>query len=410
MKEIIIIGGGASGLMAAVMAARNGARVTVLERMQRVGKKLLATGNGRCNLTNRRLDASHYHGASPEFLDAVFRQFGLDQTLAFFDELGVPVVEEDGGKLFPQNQQASSVLDVLRYEMTALGVTEVCDVIVHVVQRKQGTIQCICGNGQTFAAQRVIVCAGGKSSPNLGSNGGGFKIAQALGHTLIEPFPALVQGCLDAPYLNHVAGVALQGQAQVFVDGVLQRAETGELLFAKYGISGTAILQVSRVISESTQNNRDTRLRLDLFPEHSPDALAARIQERIAKNPAKPIDFCFVGFLHKRLISVLLRIAGIESLQRPCGELTPAEIARVAAVLKSWEIPCTGTQSWMFSQVTAGGVDTREVDPVTLESQCAPGIHFAGEVLDVDGDSGGYNLQWAWSSGAVAGIHAALLD
>ena len=407
MRDIIVIGGGASGMVAAITAARKGARVKVLERMQRVGRKLLATGNGRCNLANRRLDVSHYHGGRPEFVSGLFKVFGLEQTLAFFDELGVCVQEEENGKLFPASRQASSVLDVLRYEMGQLGVEELCEAVVHSIERGRNRLRCVCGDGRFFESDRVIVCAGGKSSPNLGSNGGGFKLAEALGHTIVEPFPSLVPVRLDAPYLNQIAGVSLNGRAEVWVDGKLEREETGEMLFAKYGISGTAILQLSRPVSESTLRHRDTQLRIDLFPSLSNAALAGLIHDRIEKKPGKTTDFSFVGFIHKRLIPVLLKTAGIENAQRPCGDLTPADIARIVSAMKAWTLPCTGTQSWMFSQVTAGGVDLSEVNPVTLESKIAPGVYFAGEVLDIDGDSGGYNLQWAWTSGAVAGSCAA---
>lgn len=406
-NSIVVIGGGASGMAAAIMAARAGARVTVLERMQRVGRKLLATGNGRCNLSNRRIDASHYHGADPAFVNGVFGQFGLDETLAFFDALGVIAEEEDEGKLFPASRQASSVLDVLRYEMDQRGVTEVCSAIVHAVERHRGGLRCVCGDGRIFDAARVVVCAGGKSSPNLGSNGGGFKIAQAMGHAIIEPFPALVQVRLDAPCLDQIAGVSLQGEAEAWVAGRPVRKERGELLFTKYGLSGPPILQLSRIFSEAAMRGRASHLRLDLFPALTHEALAARICDRTAKDPRKSIAFSFVGFLHKRLIPVLLQAAAIRDPQRPCGTLDADETARIASVLKSWALPCAGTQSWMHSQVTAGGVDVREVDPATLESKRMPGVHFAGEVLDIDGDSGGYNLQWAWSSGAVAGMHAA---
>lgn len=410
MKQIVVIGGGAAGLTAAIMAARNGACVTVLERMPRVGKKLLATGNGRCNLANRRLDAAHYHGRQPGFVEGVFGQFGIEETLAFFDALGVRVVEEDEGKLFPESQQASSVLDVLRYEMTQRGVAEVCDATVQTIQRERGEFRCVCEDERVFGAGRVVVCTGGKSSPNLGSNGSGYALAKAFGHAIVEPFPALVQVRLTAPYLNKISGVGIQGKAQVWIDGKPERTETGEFLFAKYGISGTAILQLSRTISESTAKGRDTQLRIDLYPTLSHGALAALIQERIAKDSQKPIDFSFVGFIHKRLIPVLLEVARIQNPQRPCGSLTCGEVAQIASAMKTWTIPCSGTQPWMFSQVTAGGVDVREVDPATLESKRAPGVHFAGELLDIDGDSGGYNLQWAWASGAVAGTHAALID
>ncbi len=406
MKRVVVIGGGPSGMVAAIVAARNGAHVMVIERMQRVGKKLLTTGNGRCNLTNRRPHTSRYHGQDPAFVEGVFAQLSFEQTIAFFEELGIGFVEEDDGKMFPVCQQASSVLDVLRYEMTRLGVTEMCDAIVQSVKPKHGKLRCICGNERVVECDRVIVCAGGKSSPNLGSNGGGYKIAQAMGHSIVEPFPALVQVKLDAPYLKRIAGVSIQAEAQAWVDGRLQRTETGEILFADYGVSGTAILQLSRTISESTLQGRSTTVRLDLFPVLSHDALVALIQQRIAHAPHKPIDFSFVGLLHKRLIPIILQMAGTTELQRPCAELADHEIARIASTLKAWTLPAVGTQSWMFSQVTAGGVDVAEIDPITLESKLVPGVYFAGEILDIDGDSGGFNLQWAWSSGIVAGTHA----
>ncbi len=407
MKHVIIVGGGAAGMTAAIMAARHGARVTVIERMQRVGKKLLATGNGRCNLSNRRLDASRYHGRRPGFVAGVFARFGLEDTLDFFGALGVEFMEENEGRLFPVSQQASSVLDVLRYEMTRLGVAEVCDTIVQTVTSKHGKLRCVCGNEQTFEGDRVIVCAGGKSSPNLGSNGGGYKIAQALGHAIVEPFPALVQLKLDAPWLKRIAGISVPGSAHAWIDDNLRRTETGEILFTEYGVSGTAILSLSRTISESMLQGRSAQVRIDLFPALTPGELTALLQRRCAHAPFKPIDFSFVGLLHKRLIQAALQSAGIQDVQRPCGELSSDEIARIAATLKAWTFPATGTQSWMFSQVTAGGVDVDELDPATLQSRLAPGVYFAGEVIDIDGDSGGYNLQWAWSSGAVAGICAA---
>lgn len=406
MKHIAVIGGGAAGLVAAIMAARHGAAVAVYERMQRVGKKLLATGNGRCNIANRQLDSSRYHSQCPGFIDEVFAQFGLDQTLAFFEDLGISVVEEDGGKLFPMSQQASSVLDVLRYEAERLGVREICETSIHAIETTRRGLRLV-SEKDSFTADAAIISTGGKSSPNLGSNGGGHKLAQALGHKIIEPFPALVQVKLDAPYLNQLAGVALEGKAEVRVNGKAIDSETGELLFTKYGISGTAILQVSRTISEHTLKGHFTQLCLDLFSSESIDDLINIIRSRFAHSPHKTIAFSFVGFIHKRVIPVILQLAEIPETHRPCGQLSSDEIRRLAATLKEWTIPCTGTQSWMFSQVTAGGVSLNEIDPRTMASRRNPNIYFAGEVLDVDGDSGGYNLQWAWSTGVIAGTHAA---
>lgn len=404
--DVLVVGGGPAGMTAAIAAARQGARVTLLERMQRVGKKLLATGNGRCNLSNSNLDEANFHGAWPGFAMAVLRQFDLEATLRFFHELGVPVVGEPDGKLYPHSGQASSVLDVLRYEMERLGVAIVADTRAQSVTALPGGFECQCTNGFSCRAARVVVAAGGQAVPNLGSNGTGFKIAQALGHSLIEPFPTLVQVCVRAPYLKHLAGLRLEGEVSVWLKGACARRKSGEVLFADYGLSGPPVLQVSRLVAEKASEASPVELRLDLFPEDSEEGLAEFLRNRVAGAPQKTGEFGLVGWLHKRLIPVVLRQAGIEDLQRCCGDWSDAEIRSLAGVLKHWRMEATGTKSWMDAQVTAGGVDVAEVEAETLESRIVPGVYFCGEVLDVDGDSGGYNLQWAWSSGYVAGAHA----
>ncbi len=405
--DIVIVGGGASGMTAAIAAARLGVSVLIVERMQRVGKKLLATGNGRCNITQTECPLSCYHGALPDFVDAVFHQFGLRDTLDFFERLGVLTAPEAGGKIFPITGQASSVLDVLRHEMERLGVRIVTDARVQSISAIRGGFESQCTNDDVFRSRRVILAAGGQAAPNLGSNGTGFKIARQLGHAIVEPFPALVQICLDAPYLKHLAGLKLNGVASVWEGERCLRTEAGELLFAEYGISGPPILQLSRCVSEREGRTPDPELRLDLFPEWTKEALQQQIAGRIACAPDKTKEFVLVGLIHKRLILTLLRQAGVEEHQQSCGDLRERDIAAIAAQLKDWRVRCTGTKSWMDAQVTAGGVDTREVDGATLESKRVPGVHFCGEILDVDGDCGGYNLQWAWSSGHVAGVRAA---
>ncbi|HOM82302.1 MAG: NAD(P)/FAD-dependent oxidoreductase [Armatimonadetes bacterium] len=407
-RRVVIIGGGAAGLTAAIAAARAGARVQVLERMQRVGKKILATGNGRCNFSNTDLGVEHYHGADPRFVLPAIRAFGLDETLAFFRELGVVPHVEERGRIFPASGQASAILDVLRHELEHLGVETLCEMNVERIVRDPSGLRVLCGDGRAFPCDRAIVAAGGKSTPNLGSNGGGFRVAQALGHRIEPPFPALVPVKLDAPFLKQLQGVRFEGEAQVFLDGEPVRAERGEILFTEQGVSGVPVLQISRVVSEWAESGRELSLGLRPFPDSTPEALASTIAGRVATFPWKPVEASFIGWLNKRLIPVLLKEAGICDLQRPCGELSGKEIQRVAALLHLWRIPCAGVQSWMQSQVTAGGVSTREIDPETLESKRAPGVFFAGEVLDIDGDSGGYNLQWAWSSGHVAGRLAAV--
>lgn len=394
-------------MVAAIAAARRGARVTILERMQRVGKKLLATGNGRCNLTNLNSGEEHYHGSGPRFALDVIVQFGVGETMKFFEGLGLALRAEEDGKVFPATDQASAVLDLLRDELEQLGVETVCEAAVQRVVKEGVKFNCVTADNRTLPTDRVIVAAGGKSSPNLGSNGGGFKIAAALGHTIVPPAPALVQLKIDAPFLKQLQGVRVQGAAEVWVGGQSQRREAGEILFTDYGLSGIPIMDLSRIASRALETRQTVTVALDLFPAIDEDALAAQLQERFAAHPARTVEFCLVGLLHKRLAAVALRAAGIESPAKPCGELPRERVRALAAIMKGWGLECVGTQSWMFSQVTAGGVDVRQVDRRTLESKLATGVYFCGEVLDVDGDCGGFNLQWAWSSGHVAGANAA---
>ena len=405
--RVVVVGGGAAGMTAAIVAARRGATVTVIERMSRVGKKLLATGNGRCNLTNTEQGVDSYHGANPRFVEDAFDQFNVSQTLSFFEELGIePLIEEDG-LVYPASGQASSVLDVLRYEMEQLGVQVLCNTPIHRIEKRQKEFRCLGADSGEYPADRVIIAAGGKSAPNLGSNGSGFKIAEDLGHKVKTPFPALVQVCLDVPFLKRLSGIRIRGGAECRIDDVAAGSERGEMLFTDYGISGIPILQLSRSISEHTGSGRKLSIHLDLFPDWSERNLVARIVRRISCNPGKPLQMSFVGLLHKRLIAVILQEAGFENIRSACGELSQKEILRIAARMKDWPLQCIGVKSWMFSQVTAGGVDVGEVNPRTMESKIVSGVYFAGEVLDIDGDCGGYNLQWAWSSGYVAGMNTA---
>ncbi len=406
-NRIVIVGGGAAGMTAAIVAARQGTAVTVIERMSRVGKKLLATGNGRCNLTNMYQGIEKYHGSNPQFVLGALERFNVKQALAFFEELGIEPVIEENGYVYPASGQASSVLDVLRYEMERLGVKVFCDTRINRIEMGEKGFRCIGADGRAYTADRVIVAAGGKSSPNLGSNGSGFKIAEEIGHTVHKPFPALVQIRLDAPYLKRLSGIRIQGRAECRIDDVVAGCERGELLFTDYGISGIPILQLSRPVSEHAGSGRKMSLHLDLFPDWTDKDLAARIARRISFNPQKPLQMSFVGLLHKRLIAAILQESGFDNARSACGELNQQEIQHIAGLMKNWPLRCTGVQSWMFSQVTAGGVDVAEVNPGTMESKIIPGLYFAGEVLDIDGDCGGYNLQWAWSSGYVAGMNAA---
>ncbi len=403
--SVLVIGGGAAGLVAAIAARRAGADVTVLEKGQRVGRKILATGNGRCNLTNTDLDISHFHGSNPRFAHGVLRRLDYGATLAFFHELGIVARVEDG-RVYPLSNQASSVLDLLRYELDRLGVVTQVEAAVSELRREVDGFTALTADNRRFTADRAIISTGGMAAPAFGCVGDGYRLAEVLGHTIVEPHPALVQLHLDARFLGQIDGVRCEGRAQIEVNGEAQAYDQGELLFTSYGISGIPVLQISRVAAHWLQCGATVTLRLDLLPQLSKSELEAVLAERFATQPHKGIAFNLVGMLNNKLAQVVVQESGITEITRPAGMITAAQRGRLACLLKDWRLRVTGTNPWAAAQTTAGGIDVRQVDPKTMQSRLIPGLYFAGEVLDIDGDCGGYNLQWAWSSGYAAGSAA----
>ncbi|MCX7885001.1 MAG: NAD(P)/FAD-dependent oxidoreductase [Caloramator sp.] len=406
-NTVAVIGGGASGLIAAITAARNGGKVYILERMNRVGKKILATGNGRCNLTNVNIDINRYHGRNPKFFYGAYSQFDVNNTIEFFEELGIMCRIEEEGKVYPYSNQASSVLDVLRYEIERLNVMEVCEAEVIQIKFRKGAFELITKDGRNFEAKSVILSAGGKASPNLGSNGSGYKLAKDFGHKIVEPYPALVQLRLNAPFLKALKGVKFEGEASIEAEGKILQSEKGEILFTDYGISGPPILQLSRTAVVNLNKDKKPFIIVDMFPQFDLDELGKIIEKRITQSPHKTIEFSFVGLLNKRIIPVVLKESGIGNINIKAGEIQYSQIKSISKTLKSMKMEIIGTQSWTEAQVTAGGIDVSDINPKTLESKLIPNLYFAGEILDIDGDCGGFNLQWAWSSGYVAGLYAA---
>jgi predicted Rossmann fold flavoprotein len=406
LKTVLVVGGGAAGMMAALAAAERGAHVTVLERMDKVGKKILVTGNGRCNITNTRQDLFRYHGAPPEFTESVLRSFPLAKTMEFFKGIGLECVEEDEGRVYPSCGQASAVLSVLRFEMERRNVRVHCGAEVHRLSLDGHGFLVETKDGRTFKADRVIVAAGGKASPQCGSNGSGFDLVKSLGHRLCPTFPVLVQLNLHAPFLEEVDGVRFNGVAAVISQGKVLREETGEIQLTDYGASGIPILDLSRVAGECLLAKRDAFLELRFLSDRSSQTLLEEVQNRLSSRSDETIERALLGLVHSNLLPALIEAAGYKNKHVP-GRLSTAENARhLAQLLTSWKLPITGTQSWHRAHVTAGGVDSAEINPATLESKIVPGLFLAGEIVDVDGDCGGYNLQWAWSSGFVAGSAA----
>ena len=393
-------------MVAAIVASWAGANVTIVEQLPRLGRKILATGNGRCNLSNVDMNIKHYHGSDIRFAEKVLARFGYNDSLDFFGDLGLNFFEEDG-RMYPASMQASSVLDVLRYEMKLLGVKEICDTTIMGIKKDKAGFSLILKDKSTIYGDKVIIATGGKANPGLGSKGQGYSLAKTFGHRIVNPFPALVQLRLDAPYLKAISGVRFSGKASVKVNNKIIKEEIGEMLFTNYGISGIPVLQLSRHIGEQLNLNKKAYFYLDLFPQLREEELLFLLKKRCKLRLEKPLDQSFIGLINKRLINVLLKEAKISSVSISCNKVTDKDIAKIAGILKSWSFDILGTRSWSEAQVTAGGIDVSDVNPETMESKIVPGLYFAGEVLDIDGDCGGYNLQWAWSTGYLAGKNAA---
>ncbi|MGI6453900.1 MAG: NAD(P)/FAD-dependent oxidoreductase [Syntrophomonadaceae bacterium] len=408
-KHVIVVGGGASGLTAAISARRLGAEVTILERNPRVGKKILSTGNGRCNFTNINADITCYQGKNPQFAYSALSSFTVDDTIRFFEKLGIQAKVEDFGKVFPMSDQASSVLDVLLYELNELGVNIICEALVTRIEKKKDQFIIELENGQIYRGGRVIVATGGKAMPYSGSDGRGYDLAKTLGHAVTDTFPALVQIMLEGKFFPRIQGVKIVGTAEIIYRNKSLARDRGDILFANYGVSGPPILQISRKAGELMNEGKEAFLKISIIDTMSREELRNLMQRRLELAAKKPLDFSLVGLINKRLIPVILGEVGLTDVKRPVTSLSAAEREGIVKILTDWRFKVRGTKGWSSAQVTAGGVDTREVDPQTMQSRLVPGLFFAGEVLDIDGLCGGFNLQWAWSSGYIAGQHAVML-
>ncbi|NLM73945.1 MAG: NAD(P)/FAD-dependent oxidoreductase [Clostridiaceae bacterium] len=407
-KKVVVVGGGASGIMAAITARREGASVTILEKNPRIGKKILVTGNGRCNFTNINADLKCYYGNNPKFAESALSQFPVSRTIKFFEELGIAHKVENSGKVFPMSDQASSFLDVFLYELDELGIEVVCDANVRKIVPGKDNFRLQLDNGETYTAHRVILAAGGKAMPSSGSDGNGFELAKSLGHRITDVFPALVQIMLDGDFYKRIDGVKFVGTAEIIHNNKSIIKDCGDILFTNYGVSGPPILQISRKAGEFLLKGQEAFVKISIIDTMTKDEVLELIDKRFRTAPEKSVEFSLVGLINKRLIPVILTEAGIRDLKLPVRDLSLKEKESIAEILTDWRIKIRGTKGWTSAQVTAGGVDTRDINPSTMESKIVKGLYFSGEIMDIDGQCGGFNLQWAWSSGFVAGKNAAL--
>jgi predicted Rossmann fold flavoprotein len=405
--KVIVVGGGASGIMAAIIAKRSGADVTILERNPRIGKKILVTGNGRCNFTNIHTDVSHYHGKNPKFIYGALYKFDVSHTIAFFEKLGIAHKMEEKGKAFPMSDQASSILDCLMYELNESGVKVLCNSYVKDIEKSKKGFKVYLENGTIYRCDNIVLATGGKAMPYTGSDGNGYDIAGKLGHNIVDVFPALVQLKLEGLYFNQIHGVKFVGTAELIYNNKSVAKDRGDILFTNYGISGPPILQLSRKAGEFLNDGKEAMLKVILIDTMTREELNRFLTQRFKNMPRRTVEFSLVGFVNKRLIPVLLKEAGIKDLKSQVGNLSAKDREKIVGILTDWRFKIRGTKSWQSAQVTAGGVDTSEINPNTMESKLVKGLFFAGEIMDIDGECGGFNLQWAWSSGFLAGQCAA---
>lgn len=368
-------------MAAAISAARPGAKtVRLIEKNNILGRKLLATGNGRCNLTNRNCR------------DA-------EETLRFFAELGLLTRSEEEGRVYPYSEQAAAVQEALLSELLELGVEILYDREVKNLERHQNGFQIMTDKEQLFS-EAVILATGGKAGPQYGSTGDGYRFAKAFGHQAIRLMPSLVQLVSDQPFFKELKGARAKGQAELLRGDEIVDRETGEIQFTEDGLSGICIFNLSK------EYVRGDIIRIDLFPDYSNVALEELLSGRRKTLLGRDVSGFFSGILHKKLIPVVINELSLDG-KRTAADLTPWEITGIAELLKGWNISITGTKGWKEAQVTAGGIDLAEIDLNTMESRLVPNLYFAGELLNVDEKCGGYNLQWAWSSGLTAGKAAA---
>ena len=404
MKTILILGGGASG-MAAALAARETLdnRVVLLERQGRVGRKLLATGNGRCNLSHLPAAPEHYHGGDPSFIGPAMGRFDERDTLAWFASLGLLTRAEENGRVYPLSDAAGSVVDTLRLAMDARGVSTQCGFTAVRAEKRKGRFLVASDQGQTAEGDRLIIACGGMAGAKLGGVKDGYELLSSFGHRRTALRPSLVQLKTENTWTRAMKGIRTQARLTLERGAAVLASAAGEVQFTEYGVTGPAVFDLSRAAAEAGES---CEIVLRLLPElHKVDIinyLAAK-QESFPNYKAENL---LSGTLHNSIARVLLRRAGI-GLDAFLWSLSAEDLRRLALLITRFSLSLIGPLGFSEAQVTAGGMDTAQFDPKTMESRLVPGLYACGEVLDIDGDCGGYNLQWAWSSGRTAGRSAA---
>lgn len=400
MKKVAIIGAGASGLMAACFAAPR-AHVTVFEKQKTPGRKILASGNGRCNISNRNLDASRYYGKNPSFVHNIFGAFGLDETERFFYSIGIPFAEGNDGKLFPASFQASSVQKMLEFEARKRGAEILLHRRIDAIHREKNGIALFTAGQEKHLFDAVILAAGSCAYPQLGGSDTGYALAASAGHHIEALVPAIVPLNATPKALHRLEGIKWDCTLKAVLGKKIIASSTGEVLFTRYGLSGPASLDISTAVNRELASGGNVEMFIDFFPEMNRAELEA-IFTSLFSERRKPLALSLAGIIKERIAEVVISISGKDPFSA-AGTPQKEDISMLAELFKNLRALPGQPRPFSDAMVAAGGVSTDEINPATMESRIFPGLYVTGELLDITGTSGGFNLQFAWSTGAIAG-------
>ena len=433
MKKIVIVGGGPAGMMAAITAARNGVQVLIIEHTKRLGSKILQTGNGKCNFTNLNMSEDMFQNDDRQFVKNVLAQYNEHHVIEFFKELGI-YAKERNGYMYPHSETAASLQDALRLELERLNVDIATESSVLNIEKKdifklkletcveieddgRKIIKSDKSKGKTgianikrvtntLKAQTIILATGSKAAPKSGSDGSGYDLAKAMGHKLKKVLPALVQLTSDFKHCKSMAGVRSTGSIKLYVDDKLVAEDIGEIQYTDYGISGIPVFQISRYAVAAVDASKKASVVIDMLPDMDMELLYQDIERRIANDSGKTVEQFFAGIINKKLVYAAAKTAGID-INALVGKVGAKGLKKLAECMKNFEMNINGFNGFDNAQVCQGGVKLENIDSNTMESKLCKGLYFAGEIIDIDGACGGYNLQWAWTSGYLAGKSAA---
>jgi len=393
---MIVVGAGAAGLIASITSARAGQSVTLLEQNNKIGKKILVSGNGKCNIDNKYINTNRFHSQDPGFIEEVLEDYLFEVIEKFFTSIGLELIEGKEGKMFPMSLQASSVVELLEYEAKRVGVEILYDCAVTSIDKEKDTFTVETTQG-IKTCEKLLLASGSPAAPQLGGSNSGYAFATKMGHTLIPRYPSLVQLCSEEDWVKSCAGVKVAGVAKLYANGEYIIEKKGDLLFTNYGISGLAILDLSREVSTRLAGFDYCELSLDLMPKFSKEKLTNLLLTRIQEGSKKSLTLWLQGIINKKLIAIIVKQS--KSKIKEEGELNRKEINKLVHAIKNLKLSINDTKGFKGAEVSTGGINTTEVNPQTMESKLVPNLYFAGEILDVDGDRGGFNFHFAWVTG-----------